>query len=65
LVGPLKFIYSFIQVFDVIKFCSGNLNETDHLQNLYQEERISLRWILKDVGWESMDQNNPSEDRKQ
>jgi hypothetical protein len=34
---------------------AGNLKERDHVENRGVDDRIILKWVLKDVGWESLE----------
>jgi hypothetical protein len=40
-----------------------NMKERDHLEYLGLGGKVILKWILKDIGWEGMDQINVAWDR--
>jgi hypothetical protein len=43
-----------------IQFGSDSLKERHHLEDLDVESRITLKWILKDIKWETSDLINQS-----
>ena len=41
----------------ILSFCSGNLTERDHLENLCLDDRIILKWVFRKLGgdWTGLD----------